>query len=113
MSNKASKQWRMKEKCDNCPFHEAGPGRQLRDSLNPGRFEEIADGLLNGEHFYCHKTTMKDEDWDEETDDYVGGGLVCAGSIEYQEQRGIQSQYMQIRERFEKMIAAKKNGGEA
>lgn len=102
MSEK-DKPWRMKEKCDNCPFHESGPGRHLRDSLNRGRFKEITKCLMRGEHFLCHKTTNGD-DWDEETGDYIGGGLVCAGSIEYQEQRGIQSQYMQLRERFEKML---------
>lgn len=103
MSKKPSKQWRVKTKCDNCPFHESGPGRHLRDSLMPGRFKEIADGLLRGEHFFCHKTT-NDDDWDEETGGYFGRGLVCAGSIEWQAQRGIQSNYAQICERIKQIM---------
>lgn len=103
MSEKATKQWRMKEKCDNCPFHEDGPGRQLRDSLRPGRFKEIKKGLLQGEHFYCHKTT-NDDDWDEETDDYLGRGLVCAGAIEFQARHKVSSQYVQVCERIEQIV---------
>lgn len=90
---------RMKEKCENCPFHESGPGRHLRDSLMPGRFEEIVFGLMRGDHFFCHKTTTGEEDDDGE---YLHDGKekLCAGAIELQEQAGVKSQYQQVCERL-------------
>ena len=99
-TKKPNRDWRMKEKCDDCPFHESGPGRQLRDSLAPGRFEEIVFGLMKGEHFFCHKSTTGEEDGDGE---YIFGGKekICAGSIELQAQAGIKSDALQILERLE------------
>lgn len=104
---KASQEWRVKQKCENCPFHESGPGRHLRDSLMPGRFEGIVKGLMDGEHFFCHKTTT-DDDWDEDSEDggYFGKGLVCAGALELQKQAGIKSVYQQVCERI-RMIQKK------
>lgn len=101
------KPWRMKEKCENCPFHKTGPGRQLRDSLQPGRFAEIKRSLLNEEVFWCHKTTNEDG-WDEETGDYIGRGLVCAGAIEFQKQHKVACQYVQVCERLELRSQMKK-----
>ena len=70
--------------CDNCPFHETGPGRQLRDSLAPGRWDGIIRAVLIGAPFYCHKTTEFDDD-DEESDTYrpKGREQLCAGSVAY------------------------------
>lgn len=97
---KSSRDWRMKEKCENCPFHETGPGRHLRDSLQPGRFEGIVFGLMRGDHFFCHKTTTGEEDDDGK---YIAEGKekLCAGAIELQEQAGVTSQYAQVCERLE------------
>lgn len=103
------KPWRMKEKCSDCPFHESGPGRQLRDSLAPGRFAEIQVGLLTGEVFFCHKHAQYDED-DEETDTYrrKEGDRVCAGAIEFQERHNCVPQAVQVCERLERMWKARK-----
>lgn len=85
-------QWRMPEKCSNCPFHETGEGRHLRDTLSPGRFGAIHDGVLRGEAFLCHKTTTN-----------VGNGtnLYCAGALELQQAHGIETKYMTMCRAFE------------
>ena len=90
--------WRMKEMCADCPFAKTGPGVHLRKTLRPGRWREITSGLLRGEHFNCHKTT-------DETGD--GSNLVCAGSIEWQDKRGLSSQYARIAERLDYFRAKK------
>lgn len=102
---KPAREWRMKEKCDDCPFHETGPGRQLRDSLAPGRFEGIVFGLMRGDYFFCHKSTTGEEDDDRQYMQYILGGKekLCAGAIELQAQAGIKSDALQILERL-KMI---------
>lgn len=85
------KEWRVKQKCENCPFHESGSGRHLRDSLRPGRFEEIVFGLMRGDHFFCHKSTTGEED--DEGECILGGKeKLCAGAIELQKQAGTQEQ---------------------
>jgi hypothetical protein len=77
--------------CDNCPFANDGKGRFLRSTLRPGRWREILASLRRGEHFHCHQTT-------EETGN--GSKLVCAGSIEWQNSRGIVSEIQKIGERL-------------
>lgn len=84
--------WRMAEKCEDCPFADNGPGLHLRKSLYPGRWREILASLRRDQHFICHETG-------DETGD--GSNLVCAGSIEWQEQHGYSSQYTRICERLE------------
>lgn len=86
--------WRMPEKCDDCPFHNRGKGLALRQSLR--RWDEILDGLRAGNYFPCHQTAHGGED--EETGDYAltGKELVCAGSIEWQDQNGASSAYVRI-----------------
>ena len=76
----------MKVPCDWCPFNDEGPGRRLRDSLRPGRFDDIVSAVLDGAPFYCHKTVEWDEE-DEEDDFYhkKGRELVCAGSLAWLE----------------------------
>ncbi len=87
--------WRMKAKCDNCPFSKDGKGAHLRKSLRPGRMVEIRRGLLMGDVFNCHKTT-------EETGD--GSELMCAGALEFQEQHGVSSNLQRVMERIEYCI---------
>lgn len=100
--------WRVKKKCDNCPFHESGPGRELRESLRPGRFEGIVADLMRGGHFFCHKTTSDEEQWDEDGN-YFGGGKLCAGAIALQREAGIVSDYEQIRSRLDAMRTGKRS----
>jgi len=86
------RQWRVKRMCVDCPFQTKGPGLHLRRSLRPGRWRSILYGLMRQEYFTCHETT-------EETGN--GSNLVCAGSIEWQDKRGVSSQYVRICERLE------------
>ena len=83
--------WRMKEKCLDCPFSNSGEGLRLRRSLRVGRWTQILDGLRRDGHFFCHKTTKESGD---------GSELICAGSIEWQEQHGCSSQLVRIMERL-------------
>lgn len=84
--------WRMASKCDNCPFAKSGPGRKLRDCLRPGRWSEITNGLRRGLSFNCHKTTHETGD---------GSELICAGSIEWMEARGISTNLLRVMERLD------------
>lgn len=95
--------WRMARPCANCPWNETGPGRRLRDSLMPGRWQEIVRAMLAGEHFTCHKTT-------EETGD--GSRLLCAGALRFQCARGVSSNYQRVAERLDWLRAErnKKSG---
>jgi hypothetical protein len=83
--------WRVARKCADCPFAKKGAGLKLRRSLRPGRFAEILRGLRREGYFICHKTTRQTGN---------GTNLVCAGSIEWQEKRGLTSQYQRICERL-------------
>ena len=84
--------WAMPKICTNCPFAKRGLGAHLRWSLGPERWREITRGLRHGEYFLCHKTT-----------DETGNGTnkVCAGALEYQDNRGITSQYVRICRRLD------------
>ena len=84
--------YKMAAMCADCPFAASGPGLHLRKSLRPGRWREILAGLRRQEHFVCHKTT-------DETGD--GSNLICAGSIEWQDKRGVSSQYLRVCERLD------------
>ncbi len=79
----------MNKKCDNCPFATKGPGLHLRKSLMPGRWRGITQGVLMGQHFFCHKTT-DDDAQDEELDYYqpTGQEQICFGSLEYLRKHG-------------------------
>jgi hypothetical protein len=100
--------WRMPDKCDTCPFHETGPGRQLRDSLAPGRFAEIKRALLNEEIFFCHKHARYTDE--EHAGGYyckrTPGDRVCAGAIEFQERHDCVPQAVQVYSRLDKMRKA-------
>jgi hypothetical protein len=93
--------WRMEKKCADCPFASRGSGLRLRKSLRPGRWQGILDSLANGNYFPCHQTT----------NDEGNGGLVCAGSIEWQDRHSYSSAYVRIaayQERMEKQRARPK-----
>ena len=97
--------WRVEQKCANCPFHKAGPGRVLRDSLRPGRWSSILRDLLAGNGFVCHKTV----EYDDEGEAVHGTGLLCAGAIEWQNRRGTSSQLQRVCERL-RAYASKAKG---
>lgn len=85
-------EWRMPEKCANCPFAESGDGLRLRKALAKGRWQSIIAGLMRGEYFMCHKTT---------TETGNGTKLLCAGAIEFQEENGCTSNYQRVCENLE------------
>ncbi len=92
--------------CDDCPFMTRGKGLRLRKSLHPERWKAITDGLLKGEHFFCHKTTYGDDvTTDEDDDNYHPGrrDRICAGAVRWQAARGIVADAIQILERLTKM----------
>lgn len=86
------RRWRMEKKCADCPFDNKGEGLQLRRSLREGRWKNILKGLMQQEHFICHETTRETGN---------GSNLVCAGSIEWQDGRGVSAQYVRVCERME------------
>lgn len=77
--------------CSDCPFNEQGPGRHLRDSLAPGRMEEIIDDLRARKTFNCHQTTRQ-----------TGNGTekICAGALAFQRKEGCVPDTVQICERI-------------
>ena len=91
--------WRQEKQCHNCPFANAGPGLALRKSLRKPRWREIISAILQGDVFWCHKTTYDDQDDD---DHYSPRGkeLVCAGALAYQEKRGVSSNYQRLCEQI-------------
>jgi hypothetical protein len=98
-----SVKWRMVERCSNCPFAESGEGLRERESLRPGRMEEIFEELGKGSYFVCHKTICADGVC--ESDGRVEGNvkaivaaghLYCAGALQWQRERGIEPEYARI-----------------
>ena len=92
--------WKREQLCDNCPFSEDGPGYMLRLSLAKGRWAEITEGLLQGQHFLCHKTTTDATEDDEGNEVGYPHGQICAGARHWQKERGIVSDAEQIMERL-------------
>src|SRR5437660_1064811 len=84
--------WRMESPCVDCPFNTDGPGFELRLSLGPGRWRGIIADLRRGHHFLCHKTTSGVE----EDEEVSASALICAGSIAWEDARGMQSDLRQI-----------------
>ena len=91
--------WRMPEKCANCPFHRSGPGLRLRRGLRPRRWAEILRALRSDEWFPCHKTTEEDPEGDERL--VTGKTRACAGALDWQAARGLSSNYQRVCERLE------------
>ena len=77
--------------CADCPFNETGPGRHLRNTLRPGRFDSILADLREGKVFLCHKTTPETGD---------GSEKVCAGALAYQRRNGCVPDGVQVAERL-------------
>lgn len=89
--------WRVKERCKDCPFNSGGSGLRLRKSLQRGRWAEILHGLRNDGYFHCHNTTEFDEDGEAKN----GSGLLCAGAFEWQiKHKGRPGQLARITERI-------------
>lgn len=70
----------MKEMCADCPFGHTEAQIRMRESLRPGRFEEIAQAVWTGSYFPCHKTTHFDDDGDAIA---YAGELQCKGALEF------------------------------
>lgn len=85
--------------CEDCPFNESGPGRHLRDSLAPGRFESIRADLLERKLFLCHKTTPETGD---------GTNKVCAGALAFQRKENCVPDGLQVMERLTAMREGRK-----
>lgn len=79
--------YRMERPCPDCPFSKSPAGRHLRQSLRPGRLAEIKAALRRGEYFLCHQTTRETGD---------GSNLLCAGALDYQHRRGVESNYERV-----------------
>jgi len=79
--------WRVEKMCENCPFMEDGDGYALRQSLSPGRWDEIVRGIMAGQRFPCHKTTRETGN---------GTDLYCAGALERQALHKIETDYMRL-----------------
>ena len=70
----------MKEMCENCPFGASKEQRHMRNSLRPGRFNEICQSIWRGYVFACHKTTAHDDE-----DEYLptNRDRECAGARQF------------------------------
>lgn len=99
--------WRVKKKCENCPFQTSGPGLHLRKSLGRGRWSGILHSLMADGFFPCHKTVQYD---DETGEAKRGSGKACAGALEWQTKNlGHVGQFARIMERAEWLLAQKKD----
>lgn len=85
--------------CSSCPFRTDVPFY-----LHPGRAKEIAEALLAGQTFQCHKTVPYDRG--AETDDgettypVLPDAQHCAGAAIMLEHMGQPNQWMQVCERM-------------
>ena len=70
----------MKEMCADCLFGNSKAQRHMRDSLRPGRFNEICRSVWMGEYFPCHKTTTFDDDGEVRM---TAKEKQCVGSLEF------------------------------
>jgi len=84
-------EWKMTAPCIDCPFSDSEAGKHLAKSLER-RMASIKRDLSNDQYFLCHKTT-------EETGN--GTNLVCAGALEWQEARGLSSNYVRACKRLD------------
>lgn len=91
--------WKMDTMCENCPFATEGPGLTLRQSLHPQRMADITNGLIKGDHFFCHKTTKGTGNGDD---------LYCAGALAFQTERKIETPYMEVCQMFEGVRESKR-----
>lgn len=91
----------MSTPCVHCPFRS-----DIRGYLCPERAEEIAESVLSGGFFPCHKTTVSVED-DEGESDLVAGddSQECAGAAIFAAKHGCSSQMSRIAERLGFQVA--------
>ena len=91
----------MKEMCENCPFGHSEKQRQMRNSLRPGRFNEICQSVFQGHVFMCHKTTTHDDEgeWVMTEKDRE-----CAGSIAFREAAHAQRERAYARSREKRHV---------
>ena len=68
--------------CADCPFGNSAKQRHMRNSLRPGRFNEIAQSVWAGAYFPCHKTTIFDDDGEVVPNPKE---LQCRGALEFVE----------------------------
>ena len=92
--------WKMATMCANCPFAAEGPGLRLRNSLAKRRWAGILRALRSDLHFICHHTSDATGD---------GTNLVCAGALEWQQKRGLASNYQRVCERLD-TLSRRHNG---
>lgn len=80
--------------CTRCPFRSDVPVY-----LHPERRADIIEqSLVEGREFYCHETTVYDEDSEEMT---IGAGsLICAGFVKMVEAGGGSTNMMRVAERI-------------
>jgi hypothetical protein len=72
----------------------------LRRSLERGRWRGILTGLATGDHFFCHQTTVDDDDGEAEPGRKA---RLCAGAIEWQARRGIVATCVELCERLDSL----------
>lgn len=87
--------YRQDRPCSDCPFNDDGPGRVLRDSLQPGRWDGILADLRAEKTFPCHQTQSGPR-WTKKS-------LVCAGAIRWQRAHDCLPQAVQVAERLTRM----------
>lgn len=82
--------------CKKCPFRTDVP-----PYLRPERVQQIATDVQNGAPFWCHETTVPDENDDGGTEMTRGPETsVCAGSIILMEKQETPNQHLRIAERL-------------
>lgn len=86
----------LKAPCSNCPFR---ADRSFH--LHPDRVDEIADSLLSGNEFWCHKTV----DYTDGDGERASRTRACAGARATLECEGLSTQLQQITERFGGTVA--------
>ncbi len=85
--------FKLRRPCKNCPFRTDVPGY-----LRRGRAVQIARDVAEGAPFYCHETTVLDDEGDEME---VGpDSQVCAGSLIALERDGVGSGLTRVAERL-------------
>lgn len=87
--------------CETCPFNEGGPGRDLRDNLEEGRFDSILADLRKGKSFKCHEDLHM-------TPRRRKRARICAGSIAWQRKNGCVPDAVQVIERLDAMMARRR-----
>jgi hypothetical protein len=90
---RAEKRFSLVTPCTQCPFRTDVPV-----FLRPERAQGIAESLLRGETFPCHKTVDYDVEYDEEPN--VQDSKVCAGATILLDREGRSMQEVRIAERL-------------